>query len=195
MKNIRFLLITVFIVSIFYSCKKDKYPKIIQGTVTDITTQKVVPNATIYLYDVEGGIMGWSHSLYDSLLSNRSGNFNYSLEDDINLDILIDHPDYAKSDWFHINKEDYDKINLEIQPIGYLSIHCFDIDTIPGDGISLAPFLTVGPFIPTYINDTIVVGQVYGNATNEFSYTTNGNQSFVSIYCNAFDTTYYEIKY
>ncbi|MFH2142419.1 MAG: hypothetical protein ABIJ97_08365 [Bacteroidota bacterium] len=199
MKIIAISIISILLIST--ACNKKKYPKLIHGTVRDITTQNVVPNATIYLYDVEGGFT-WSQSFYDSLICNKSGEFYYSLNDDINLDILVDHPNYVKSDWFYINEDKYEEIILAIQPIGYISFHCINIDTILGSSITITPYFDYNPNLSSYNGDTTIVGPVYGNNLNDFSYIVHGtdthsgmSQYFINVYCKAFDTTYYEILY
>ena len=207
------LLPAVFLVpaSLFLSvtgCKKDRLKITVDGKVQDATTFAGIAGATAYLQKVNPDCFSCQGAAIASTTADADGKFKFDFraEEGYRYSITAEAPKYFNNFYTGGLILDVGKKNrplVSLQPEAYLKLHIkntqpFDINDI----ISInTPFYPGGPGITYYGNfiDTIAVGKVYGNFNNQFTYwvTKNAIQTKYSdsVYCPAFDTTFYNINY
>ncbi|MBP7399473.1 MAG: carboxypeptidase regulatory-like domain-containing protein [Chitinophagales bacterium] len=189
------------------SCKKpDLELGIVNGLVTDRTTNAGIPDATVYLlaHEPDGSIFGGgggpSFEIANTT-SDASGNFKFNFDYDSKYaytcaavkDLYFDYEDE-----FPVDEQVKEGVSVEVtlQPKAWLQIHFFnEYPSLPSDHFAINGFVT-DEFFGDII-DTLITYIVIGNFMNVIHYGLEADLSNIddTIYCPAFDTTYYEIIY
>lgn len=173
------------------------------GIVKDKTTDKTVPNATIYLLenDNSGSIIGTGSSsiIIDSTLSDSDGEFEFKYDNKNRSTYYVS----AKKDGYIFDMYQTPILSLGIgidveiyiDPQAYLQIHYKNIPPAsPSDDFSVNGYVT-DDFYGSDI-DTLVVYIVKGNFSSTLYWGLYGSEVYSeAIYCPAFDTTIFEILY
>jgi hypothetical protein len=191
-KIISYLLIAIFL---FNSCSKISKTKVF-GQAIDETSNIGVNNATIYLIkqDNENNIGG---ELVSETSTDINGNFEFEFKSTSGFKYYVTAQKNQYIDDGNSRADITLKFNgkstpiIKMKPYGYLMLHLINI--LPNNEV-----LTIG--YKTYGGvglDTMVLydAYIYGNRTNQIGWFVDQNNYQNEIYCPAFDTTVYEIKF
>jgi len=204
MRSLR-LVFTAFVVWLIVtalSCNEPTSPSAfdgIYGTVRDATTDFGLGEARVYLYesDNEGGWGGGSpYYVIDSMIANANGEFAFEFENTQGHSYSL----FATKDQYIVGNtltfvQYGNEKDVLLDPIAYIEFHAKNIDPA-----SESDQLAVnGPLSPNLYGaeiDTTILELVHGNAEHVIYWSINhGPTATDTIFCPAFDTTYYELLY
>ncbi|MBK6732042.1 MAG: hypothetical protein IPG60_14155 [Bacteroidetes bacterium] len=184
------------------SCEKESGPTEINGSVKDKTTNAGIENADVGLFESDGeNSWGLGGVLIDEIYSDADGNFTFDFEARKGYSYYV----YAiKDQYWNIDGDNITfvdntggetDVTVFLQPEGWLSIHFKNIPpTSIYDNFDINGYVTDG-FNGEDV-DTIVLYKVYGNINNILYWALYGEMTSTdTLYCSAFDTTYFEIFY
>lgn len=185
------------------SCNKETGPTTVNGKVEDKTTGSGIDNADVGLFESDGeSAFGLGGVLIDEVYSDASGKFTFNFEARNGYSYYVQaikdqyFNDQSNNITFVHNTGGVTDVTVLLQPEGYLSIHYKnEPPSSPYDqfGINgyVADSFTGGDI------DTIIIYKVYGNFNNilHWGLSTYTESIDDTIYCPAFDTTFYEILY
>jgi hypothetical protein len=191
-----------------FGCEKETANPIhtVSGRVLEYGTKKPVPNASIYVMQYYGTLLGAEgFNLLDSTKTDANGKYTFKTTEG-------DYIKVAKQGYFKMYSTDYAHIPIDIlskratsvtkdiviDPIGWLKIHVKNVKPVAdNDAISLSgcsPTLIEGKVV-----DKFTLCQMRGNRKNDFYYFVyKGTNSITyqdSVYIKGLDTTYYNINY
>lgn len=198
------------IILILFSCSKDGGNIKAEGTVVDKTTGNPVPEAMVYLRQIGRNLSlagGMGGSTIASQKADANGKFSFVF--DANYKDNIYEVQAVKENYYDDSNNEASvpssgatDLKVPLQPYAYLKIHV--INANPKDQFD---YISVnnsfsggggGPFVGKTI-DSFAIGNVMGNRINTIVWFVKRNDLETihkdSIYCPAFDTTLYEIKY
>lgn len=201
------------------ACRKINHETDVSGTVYDASTMAVISHAHIYLLKENGNCFTCNPVPYQDTYSDANGNFSFNYKADKGYSYSLgatatnyfDEPGGSiYVDNFRNNKKD----NISLKPQAYLKVVVKDIAPVDSfNTLNLSPY---GEYSGqwrdgsgTFYNgkyggtiDTFTVSKVFGNAINEVYYSITDNATGAvtyslrkSLYCSAFDTTFYNINY
>ncbi|MBK8487248.1 MAG: hypothetical protein WAU21_01480 [Chitinophagales bacterium] len=167
----------------------------VSGIVRDKTTGECIPNATIYLLE-SGDSPGAGYYYKDSLVTDVYGNFEFEFEKIIGYGyaLLANKEHYIESTGLTFIQ--YGEIkDVLLSPEGYIKLHVQNIlPSEPWDQLGIN-----GPFTAHFYGneiDSLMTFQINGNTNIVIYWGLNGVAvNTDTIYCPAFDTTYYELLY
>ena len=195
----KFLFIFLLIAA---SCNKETGPTFVSGTVQDKTTFTGVDNANVGLFEYDDeSAFGLSGTLLDEVYSDASGNFtfNFTARKGYSYYVQAIKEQYWNDQSNNVTFIDVlggtSNIYVYLQPEGYLNIHYLNVPpTSSYDEFGINGYVA-DSFTGADI-DTIVVYTIFGNDFNELHWAVDYNPTESdTLYCPAFDTTYYEIFY
>lgn len=184
------------------SCNKESGPTNVNGTVRDVTTNVGVSNAEVGLFETDGeSAFGLGGVLMEEKYSDASGEFIFSFDAREGYQYFVQaikdqyFNDQSNNVMFIDGAGTSSNLYVFLQPEGYLEIHYQNIPpSTPYDNFGVNGYLTDG-FDGDEI-DTTVLYTVYGNSQNIIYWGLYGEVANIdTIYCVAFDTTYYELLY
>ena len=184
------------------SCNKESGPTTVNGTVRDVTTNVGVSNAEVGLFETDGeSAFGLGGVLMEEKYSDASGEFIFSFDAREGYQYFVQaikdqyFNDQSNNVMFIDGAGTSSNLYVFLQPEGYLEIHYQNIPpSTPYDNFGVNGYLTDG-FDGDEI-DTTVLYTVYGNSQNIIYWGLYGEVANIdTIYCVAFDTTYYELLY
>ncbi|MBK6730354.1 MAG: hypothetical protein IPG60_05055 [Bacteroidetes bacterium] len=180
---------------------------IVNGIVSEKTTDAGIPNAIVYLLGNEGGGTwggGGSPSFeIDQTVSDANGNFSFLFDYNGNYGYYCTAIAEKYFNYYNEVPVDEDKVgvnNVEVklQPIGYLRLNLKNV--IPyneSDKIAINGAITFS-FVGDIL-DTILIFSVLGNYENFLYWGVTKNLTTIvygdTLYCRSFDTTDFEIFY
>lgn len=204
MKTTHYLLI--YSLTLIFSCKEDKIPETfidtgfdetkVNGIVVDYFTEEPIAGATVY-HLVE---TGWSnYDVLETVISDSNGYFdftNYDIPGE-NYYAYAEKENYYASGYLGAGAalQDGLEFDVEMKSKAWLQIHFQNIPpSDPSDHFFINGFVS-DDFNGSDV-DVTVTYEVVGNFNNTFYWEGDGTPGqFDTIYCPAFDTTYYEILY
>ncbi len=184
------------------SCNKESGPTTVNGIVKDVTTNVGVSNAEVGLFETDGeSAFGLGGVLMEEKYSDASGEFIFSFDAREGYQYFVQaikdqyFNDQSNNVMFIDGAGTSSNLYVFLQPEGYLEIHYQNIPpSTPYDNFGVNGYLTDG-FDGDEI-DTTVLYTVYGNSQNIIYWGLYGEVANIdTIYCVAFDTTYYELLY
>lgn len=187
---------------LFVACNKETGPTTVNGMVRDVTTNVGISNAEVGLFETDGeSAFGLGGVLMAEKYSDASGEFTFSFNAREGYQYYVQaikvqyFNDQSNNVTFIEGLGTSDNLNVFLQPEGYLEIHYQNIPpSTPYDNFGVNGYLTDG-FDGDKI-DTTVLYTVYGNFKNIIFWGLYGEVADIdTIYCVAFDTTYFEILY
>lgn len=177
-------------------------PARVDGVVKDATTGETIAGATVYLLenDNSGGIFSPSISyIIDSTLSDSKGCFEFKYEDQGGYSYYVN----ARKEHYHDNMEQTyindlgSGVDVEvlIHPEAFLKIHFQNIPpSTPSDNFDINGDISDG--FNGDATDTSIIYLIYGNTKVELHWALLGETVYHdTIYCPAFDTTFFEVLY
>ncbi|MBC8047855.1 MAG: hypothetical protein H7Y00_13740 [Fimbriimonadaceae bacterium] len=200
--------ILLFLIFLSASCNKETAPTSVNGTVRDATTNAAVADAEVGLFETDGeSSFGLGGTLLEEKCADASGEFSFDFSARENYQYYV----HAIKEQYWNNQTDNitfvedlgneNVLKVSLYPEAILKIHI--IDTLPyfENSEFRANFFGGSIQINGYQLDTVFRGTVYGNGYFDIfcvveDIPINFNNIFeATIYCSAFDTTYYEILY
>ena len=204
MRSLR-LVFTAFVVWLIVtalSCNESASPFAfdgIYGTVRDATTDFGLGEARVYLYesDNEGGWGGGSpYYVIDSMIANANGEFAFEFENTQghSYSLFATKEQYIVGNTLTFVQYGNEK-DVLLDPEAFISLHVKNIaPSEPWD-----QFGVNGPYADSFNGDdvdTTIVFEVAGNRNHVLVWSLNGETASTdTVFCPAFDTTYYELLY
>jgi len=213
-----YLIISIFILNILYSCKKEESKTIsIKGKITDKNQNLPIAGAeiTFWASKLQGGIYNPSLIPVSLTYSNESGNFQliYEKDKDASYRITVE-----KNNYFGITQDiEVDDLpsgnynfNYEIVPTAFLKLivknyYPYDNNDFIGYTINApqpsgANCCNTSPYIGTgYFYENTIKCKTYGAQKVKISWSVkknNINSLYDSlIYCKPFDTTIFNLNF
>lgn len=207
MKQLLFLAL-VLINLLLVGCRKINHETDVSGTVYDATTMAVISQAHVYLSKENGNCFSCNPAPFKDTYSDANGNFSFHYKADkgYSYSLGATATNYFEEpggsiyvDNFKNNKNE----KILLKPHAYLKLHIKNTTPFNGDDIidvgnSFVSSVGGGAFYGSQV-DTIAIGEVFGNYTNNVIWfvTKNGVQTPYSamVYCPRFDTAFYNINY
>jgi len=200
-----FCLISFFI----SSCNKESGPTTVNGTVRDVTTNSGVADAEVGLFETDGeSAFGLGGVLMEEKYSDASGDFafNFTARQGYQYYVQAIKDQYWNNQTDNItfvdNTGGKTDVTVFLQPEGWLELHIKNEPPMSSFDVLTMGVILNGDYPNLYgadVDTIICCFLVMGNTDNRIVWFVDegyGDTSYFEyVYCNPFDTTYYEILY
>ena len=197
-------LFLLYLLFLLLSCGKGVFgPARVDGIEKDATTDEPIYNATVYLFERENPFefLGTPSPeiLIVSTTTGAQGRFDFTYDDRHGYAYSVFPKKYNYIEWANpesiLSLGSGTDIEILLHPKAFLNIHFINIEP----ALSSDSFGINGSITETFYGsdiDTILTYSVVGNSYSVIHWVV-GYENTISdtIYCPAFDTTYYEILY